>query len=187
MFKVKRVEIDGFWGNCDLKTDLYDDVNIFIGRNGSGKTTFINFLEAALTADLDLLALLKFKEIRLWLKNEKKTRKISIVRTPDITYDKLLFKIGKHTNELPLVSREIEYRRKGIHPKYIDAINDVRNSLTKLVSISWLSVHRELLEDEYRDPYTRRAATEKNPVDRRIEGPDEKIYKISTTTAIRNK
>jgi ABC-type lipoprotein export system ATPase subunit len=169
MFKVQRVEIDGFWGNCNLQTNLHDDVNIFIGRNGSGKTTFINFLEATLTADMELLASLQFKEIRLWLKNDKKRRKISIIRTRDVTYDKLLFKIGTEHHELLLLPREIEYRRKGIHPKYIDAINQVRSSLIKIINISWLSVHRELLEDEYRDPYTRRTSTEKNPVDRRIE------------------
>jgi predicted ATPase len=169
MFKVQRVEIDGFWGSFNLRTNLHDDVNVFIGRNGSGKTTFINFLEATLTADLDLLESLQFKEIRLWLKNKKRTKKISIHRIPDVTYDRLNFKIGRRPIELPLIPREIELRRRRIHPKYVDAINEVRDSLAKIVNISWLSVHREILEDEYRDPFTRRTMTEKNPIDRRIE------------------
>ena len=92
MFKIKRVEIDGFWGALHLVTDLNDDVNIFIGRNGSGKTTFINFLEAALTGDLDLLESLHFREIRLWLSNKRKTRRISISRISELfAYDRLKF------------------------------------------------------------------------------------------------
>lgn len=170
MFRVQRVEIDGFWGNFNLQTNLYDDVNIFIGRNGSGKTTFINFLEATLTADLELLASLKFKEIRLWLKNHKRTRRISVTRMPEaLPYERVIFKIGQHPIELPLLPRDIEYRKGRMHPKYSDAINEVHKSLTQLVNISWLSVHREILEDEYREPFTRRTVAEKNPVDRRID------------------
>ena len=80
MFKVKRVEIDGFWGSFTLRTNLHDDINIFIGRNGSGKTTFINFLEATLTADLDLLGSLQFNKIRIWLKNGKKLKKSLLLK-----------------------------------------------------------------------------------------------------------
>ena len=45
MFKIQRVEIDGFWGSLNLRAELHGGVNIFIGRNGTGKTTFINMLE----------------------------------------------------------------------------------------------------------------------------------------------
>jgi recombinational DNA repair ATPase RecF len=89
MFKIKTVEIDGFWNSVNLRTELSDGVNIFIGRNGSGKTTFINFLEASLTADLDLLESLQFSEIRLHLKDNRKRRKIVITKTPLIPYDRL--------------------------------------------------------------------------------------------------
>ena len=170
MFKIQRVEIDGFWGDFRLETDLNEDVNIFIGRNGSGKTTFINFLEASLTADLGLLGSLQFDEIRLLLKNRSRTRKIRITRIPEtLAYDRLNFRIGRHSFQLPLLPKEMEYRRIKLHPKHVDAINAVHESLGRLVKISWLSVHRELLEDEYRDPYTRRTVPEKNPVDRRID------------------
>lgn len=171
MFKIDRVEIDGFWGNFYLETNLNENVNIFIGRNGSGKTTFINFLEASLTADLGLLGSLQFNEIRLSLKNQNKTRKIKITRIPEaaLTYDRLNFRIGRYSFQLPLLPKETDYRRTHLHPKYIDAINKVHDALSRLINISWLSVHRELLEDEYRDPYTRRTVPEKNPVDRRID------------------
>jgi len=170
MFKIQRVEIDGFWGNFYLETNLNEDVNIFIGRNGSGKTTFINFLEASLTADLSLLGSLQFNEIRLSLKIQDKTRKIKIIRIPEaLTYDRLNFRIGRYSFQLPLLPKETDYRRTHLHPKYIEAINKVHDALSRLINISWLSVHRELLEDEYRDPYTRRTVPEKNPVDRRID------------------
>jgi predicted ATP-dependent endonuclease of OLD family len=169
MFKIKRVEIDGFWGNFNLKTDLFEDVNVFIGRNGSGKTTFINFLEAALTADLELLDSLQFSEIRLWLHFKNKSRKIVISRKPDISFDKIKYKIGLHSIEIPLITKELEYRRRQINPQSLEKINNIRDLLNKLVNVSWISVHREILEDEYREPRLRRSSNDKNPVDRRIE------------------
>lgn len=170
MFKIHRVEIDGFWGNSRLETDLNESVNIFIGANGSGKTTFINFLEASLTADLNLLGSLQFREIRLLLKHRSKTRRIRITRIPEtLAYDRLSFRIGRSSYSLPLFPKEMDHRRTRLHPRYLDAINEVQDCLSQLIGISWLSVHRELLDDEYRDPFTRRTVSEKNPIDRRLE------------------
>jgi len=170
MFKINRVEIDGFWGTFNLRANLDDSVNIFIGRNGSGKTTFINFLEASLTADLELLESLQFDEIRLILKSDTRIRKLSITRKHEaFTYDKVTYKIGRNVFRLPLITKDIDYRRRRLSASFTDTINEVRDCLSKLVNISWLSVHRELLEDEYRDPSTRRSVTERNPIDRRID------------------
>jgi predicted ATP-dependent endonuclease of OLD family len=178
VFKIKKVEIDGFWGNYKLQTDLDESVNVFIGLNGSGKTTFINFLEASLTADLDLLESLQFNEIRLLLQNKQKTRKIIITRIPEeATYDRIVFQIGARKIRLPLLPKEAEPRRRRLYPKYIESLNEIHVLLSQLVNISWLSVHRELLEDEYRDPYTRRTITEKNPVDRRIDDLEKRFTK----------
>lgn len=168
MFKIRKVEVDGFWGSLNLVTELSDGVNIFIGRNGTGKTTFINLLEASLTADLFLLDSIQFSEIRLFLKDHRRKRKITITKTPEIPYDKLHIKIGSNTFFIPLIYKEPEYRRR-IHPKYIEEINSLKASLDELVNISWLSVHRELLEDEYRETLQRRNATVKNPIDQRID------------------
>ena len=63
MFKLKDVTIEGFWGQHTISTDFNEDVNIFIGRNGTGKTTFINILQAIISVDLELLYSLQFDKI----------------------------------------------------------------------------------------------------------------------------
>jgi len=188
MYKINRVEIDGFWGSFKLQTDLEDSVNIFIGRNGSGKTTFINMLEAALTADLDLLESLQFSEIRIFLQNNRKSRKIVITKIPDTPFDRLDFHIGRHPFSLPLLPKEADYRTRRVPPKYIEELNLLKKTLYEIVNISWLSVHRELLEDEYREPIQRRTAYSKNPVDRRIEDLTRRFtsYQLQLQSSINN-
>ena len=168
MFKIQSVEIDGFWGSLNLRAELHDGVNIFIGRNGTGKTTFINILEAALTADLFLLESLQFSEIRLFLKNKRKRRKLVITKEPFMPYDRLTVKIGNRTFTLFLIPKEPDYRRR-IHPRYAEELSSLKESLNDLVNISWLSVQRELLEEEYRESYQRRTSSLKNPIDQRID------------------
>jgi ABC-type lipoprotein export system ATPase subunit len=170
VFKIQTIQIDGFWGKFRLITDLNDDINIFIGRNGTGKTTLINFLQAIMTADLDLLASLQFDTVKLLLKDYDKTRTIEVSRMPDeVEYGMVKYRIGRHSVPLPLLPREMEYRRRRLHPKFLNSLNEVRESLGKLATIVWISVYRELLEDEYREPFSHRPTYEKNPIDRRLD------------------
>jgi len=187
MFKIQTVEIDGFWNSLNLRAELCDGVNIFIGRNGTGKTTFINILEAALTADLYLLESLQFSQIRLFLKNKRKSRNIVITKTPLMPYDRLTVKIGKRTFELALIPKEPDYRRH-IHPKYADELNSLKESLNELVNISWLSIQRELLGDEYRESFQHRPSSINNPIDQRISDLTRRFtsYQVQLQSMINN-
>jgi len=170
MFVIKRVEIDGFWGTLNLSTDFHSNVNVFIGHNGTGKTTFINILQAILTVDLDLLQSLQFDQVRLWLLSPKKTRKVTVEKlTGDIAFDKIRFKIGRRSFSLPFLPKDFEFRRRRMPSKFIEEYSELREAVAELVNISWLSVHRELFEEEAREAYQRRVLSEKNPVDRRID------------------
>ena len=51
----------------------------------------------------------------------------------------------------------------------MEELNLLKKTLNEIVNVSWLSVHRELLEDEYREPIQRRTTYVKNPIDRRID------------------
>ncbi|EDN71791.1 hypothetical protein BGS_0785 [Beggiatoa sp. SS] len=66
---IKNIEIEGFWGNLKATTELHSDITIFIGLNGTGKTTLINLITAALTADLIQLNNLQFNKIEINLIN----------------------------------------------------------------------------------------------------------------------
>ncbi|GAI82104.1 unnamed protein product [marine sediment metagenome] len=45
---VTNVTITGFWGTHRLSMRLNPDINFLIGVNGTGKTTAINMIAAAL-------------------------------------------------------------------------------------------------------------------------------------------
>jgi predicted ATP-dependent endonuclease of OLD family len=49
---IKDVEVKGFWWRTTATAKFHDDVTIFIGLNGTGKTTFINLISSVLTVDL---------------------------------------------------------------------------------------------------------------------------------------
>ena len=57
---LEKVEVIGMWGEKDISTDI-SNINIFVGYNGTGKTTFITIIEAVLSADTREIARLNFK------------------------------------------------------------------------------------------------------------------------------
>ncbi len=70
MNMVESVTITGFWGEKTLKVRFHPDINFFVGVNGSGKTTAINIMAAALDADLQNLDRMTFDKIRIVLKGK---------------------------------------------------------------------------------------------------------------------
>ncbi len=42
--RIKKVTIEKLWGVKNISTELYDDVNIFIGVNGSCENTSVGGL-----------------------------------------------------------------------------------------------------------------------------------------------
>ena len=42
--KLKEFSITGLWGENDISLNLNEDVNVFSGINGSGKTTVMNIV-----------------------------------------------------------------------------------------------------------------------------------------------
>jgi len=156
MFKIQRVKIIGFWGDYTIESDIFQDVNIYIGKNGTGKTTFINLLQAALTVDLELLFNFQFELIEIILFKGKRTRKIEITKQADtLEYRSLLYKIGTKKFKFPVLSeREYQYitRKTGrLHPKFYRDVQEIREVLDGLIQISYLSVYRDdpIKEERY--------------------------------------
>ena len=68
--KIKHIHIYGLWGVKDIETSFNQDVNIFIGANGTNKTIFLSLLEAALTADIKTLGSIEFSRIEVFIDRE---------------------------------------------------------------------------------------------------------------------
>lgn len=177
MYNLTRVEIDGFWGTKQINVDLHPDVNIFIGPNGTGKTTFINILQASLTLDLQLLNQYKFKTIRLILTTDNSKRTISIKKIENDTfYDTIEYQISREKYIIPLLPRDTDIRRR-VSPRHIETINMLREKLSSIVETCWLSVHREILEEKDYEIQMRGRQIESvlNPIDSRLRRLIEKF------------
>ena len=159
---IQKVTINGFWGDRDLTFNFNEDVNFLIGINGSGKTTAINLIVAALKADFSVLDKIDFDSISIILKESNGRKKPEVIV------------LKKENNGVPF--REIEYRIKNSasekaeiysldeyeeHIRFRDfprhvLSREMRNvygktiidHLNKITSVSWLSVHRASPSEE---------------------------------------
>lgn len=78
MKKIKKVKIEGFWGDKEVLLKFKEDVNFLIGVNGSGKTTIINLIAASLKADFTSLDKIQFHKIRIDFFTSKSTEQQAI-------------------------------------------------------------------------------------------------------------
>ena len=157
MYKLKDIEIIGFWGQHKIKTQFHEDVNIFIGKNGTGKTTFMNIMQAVLSVDLEELSNLQFECIVIRITNGKSNKKIQVIKNPDelLEYKSLSYQISRNKYNFPIISRDIHYNRYRsgrLHPKLQREIDELKDQMSDLIGLSFLSVYREdnIDPDEYR-------------------------------------
>jgi len=174
MYKITKVSIKGFWGRYNISTKFFKDVNIFIGKNGTGKTTLINLLQGVLTVDLELLYNLQFEEITLILSQKQKTRKVVVSKIPnefEIEYKALKYQIGTNVYNVPYVpKRDYKYlsRQSGRYPnQFFRNIEQIKDSFKELVNVSYLSVNRDSLlpSDDTRESRADKA----NAIDSRMD------------------
>ncbi|KKD60180.1 hypothetical protein RN22_12730 [Grimontia sp. AD028] len=148
MYKVKKVKISGFWGEHTLNADFDNDVNVIIGRNGTGKTTFMNILHAVLTVDVDWLDDFEFNlvEIKLTSKNKTKTIKVSKDQQEDYRFQSVQYVISNKKYVLRVANSNesvpLHFKRRLIEESEV-----LRDLLRELVSITTLSVYR--IKKEY--------------------------------------
>lgn len=157
---IDKVEINGFWGNRKLSIDFHSDVNFFIGVNGSGKTTVINIIAAALSADFATLDRLPFQKLRIVLSEVFGRKRPSIevekIENEDTPYSSIKYRIKeKATDEYKeysldefeeeallrrhMPSRQIRaYMRKRMNRGIVARLESIAN-------VSWLSIHRTSL------------------------------------------
>jgi len=170
--KIKSVTIKGLWGVKTIKTNFLEDINIFIGSNGTSKTTFLSLIESVLQVDMNVLNIIYFDRIIIEIENdifqittinvEKKENEIPLV----------IYNIDGNKFEIPC----IDIARRGYN-RFPFSVREeylrLKKILESLINISWISVHRESISQ---DEIDRGRERNKNTVDERL---DELMRKLT--------
>jgi len=165
MFIIKRIQIDGFWGASKIDVSLNDDVNIFIGVNGSGKTTFINLVESTLSGDIPRLSTYRFKTIRINLVDGNHKRSIVVEKHEPI--EQIIVRIGTFKYHFELLYLRSQYRASYIHPVLDYNYQSLKEKLNEILGLTYLSVHRNTIKQD-NDKISDDNNALLNPVDNRL-------------------
>lgn len=161
---IETVKVDGFWGERSLEFNFHDDVNFIIGINGSGKTTAVNMIVAALTANFSELDRLEFSKIIIKLKSNTSRKKPSVIiskkSSNEVPFSSIEYEIRESSSEKPITLSLDDFEEQLMIRRYPRHIVDremfrrqghsVVGSLEKLVNVSWLSVNRSsVVQEDY--------------------------------------
>ena len=190
MFKVSSIEVSGFWQKYKVASNFDDNVNIVIGKNGTGKTTFMNILHAVLSVDATGLFENDFSTATLQLSDGRKKRKISIekIDSKDVPYIIAIYKISTRKYAIPIYSSdESRVLPTSIRRIAAEETNKLKQELSQLVALASLSVYRITadIDPEVRDRASKRTVS---PVDLRLGNLMQKLtsYQLELSTEARS-
>ena len=180
MYKISNITIDNFWENYHVDMKFDEEVNILIGKNGSGKTTFMNLLHAVLTIDIDKLAEITFSNVIIKLNNKNRRKTVKITKIEDFHSAPIVkYQISNRNSiELPIITSDsLRMYPPSLRRKMKDSYDQLKNEFQEFVSVSSLSVYRNNYEydfdhREYRDKRDRYFFS---PVDERLNNLLEKL------------
>lgn len=159
MNTIASVYIKGLWGHQDINIYINSKTNFIIGVNGTGKTTLINLLAAALTFDYEKLLRIEFDSILIRLKEIGGSRRpsIRVRKEPLASEESLIYEIKMAAKEEPIVipfdprfdrvyietkdGNRIVSRRRGTNQES-HSLSEISLALKELIKVSWLSVNR---------------------------------------------
>lgn len=169
MYKIESVEINGFWYRFDAACNFNPDVNIIIGKNGTGKTTFMNILHAVLTVDIHSLEENEFLSAKIILSKEgqKKTIKASKIENEKNPFPIIEYKISQKTHRFRRIGIDERHYPISIRRRLQEDALEIRHELNKLVSVTSLSVYRLRHDDDY-EVRDNRGTRVISPVDYRL-------------------
>lgn len=150
--RLISIQITNVWGEITFQTKV-SDINLFVGINGTGKTTFVKIIESVLTFDAYTLKEVDFKKCSLTFSDSS-----SVVCTKNVRKDSdivhyLIKKDGVKIfdSHLDLSDYVPRIRKRGFQTISVSTrrglfdledTDDVRISLSGLANVSWLSLER---------------------------------------------
>lgn len=177
MYYIERMEITDFWGKKNLECNFKDDVNFIIGKNGSGKTTFINLLINILTVDIKNIGDSKFESVVINLSDGNKKEKIKVIKKFEDNNQKIIeFEIFNKSYPFSLPQSYDRRYNKMIQHRYMEEIQELKNIIDSVVSISSLSVYRLRNDDSY-EVFERGERDILSPVDFRLQDIMHRLVK----------
>jgi predicted ATP-binding protein involved in virulence len=144
------------------------DVTIFIGDNGTGKTTLVNTLVGALLVDARMLDSVPFDNIEIQLKRTEgkgKSPRITITRVEqDVPYGVFNYEIRGQNFTIFSEHRRspFRHRSRARQPRSEQQFQELKENMRQLVEVSWISVYRHPLVQTRED-------NRRFNVDRRLE------------------
>lgn len=155
---ITTVNIKGLWGSQDVSINFHEKNNFIIGVNGTGKTTLINLLSAALTIDIEKLMRIEFNSLDIKFKEVGGTRRpsIRVSKNSDFVDDGLTYEIKRAAKEDPIKAtinpdfnrvffetNDVTRMYKKRYQKNNAAMMyEISSILDDLIKVSWLSVNR---------------------------------------------
>jgi len=137
---IKSVSVKGLWDVKNISINFYEDVNILIGGNGSGKTTFLRVVESLLNVDLVAIEEIVFDDVEIVIQCDEPQliyiqRIMEDLVTPVYRYafpDGEIIEIKNTDVRMMYRSRSSS---RGIY-------QHLKERLGEFVKISWLSINR---------------------------------------------
>lgn len=172
MHVLKFIRVDNFLGQKKpIEMRMNPDANFIIGRNGTGKTTLINLINAALNLDIDALSQTRFAKIEFRFQSDKRRevpsfvierqadeakRKIFVFiikRSAKAEPEKFVIEDIPHNRHWHIYNEALELKagKVRIHKKVslhnaekIKAVRsqEIRKQLDGIFQTSWLSLQR---------------------------------------------
>lgn len=173
MFVVESINISGLWGRHDVSAEFNDEVNVIIGRNGTGKTTFMNVLHGILSVDIDVLVDADFKSSVVTLVNEvggRRTIKVKKSEDEASGFEVISYQVSNKKYSVLLgPSGDRSFRPSFVRRRANEQSIVIRDVLRKLISMASLSVYR-MRADVGSDDRDRSVSVRINtPVDLRLD------------------
>ena len=142
---IKHVTISKLWGVKTISTDFDEHINIFIGINGSSKTTFLNLIEATLLVDLRVFYSVDFEYVKIDL-NGTDIQYVKVIKQEkDGEFFISYFFDDKDPINIPCPEIMLQ-RSYRIPMRYRETYSFVKEQMKNLVNISWLSVNRDNID-----------------------------------------